>query len=104
MKLKNVLLLIIGTAITGTSSAIFPIEKVDAQLIKPLNRCRSIYNLDFSAPTHQSGQLPAVGTGVKKVSTINFGNPLVSKQFGRYLKGQHLQFDTRHLLLLRKTL
>lgn len=31
----------------------------------------------------------------KKVSKINFGNPLVSKQFGRYLKGQHLQFDTR---------
>ncbi|MEO0842662.1 MAG: hypothetical protein AAF063_27675, partial [Cyanobacteria bacterium J06643_5] len=64
MKFKNILLLILGTAITGTSSAIFPIEKVDAQLIKPLNRCRPIYNIDFSAPTHQNGQLPAVGTGL----------------------------------------
>ncbi|MEO1375236.1 MAG: caspase family protein [Cyanobacteria bacterium J06635_10] len=61
----------------------------------PSKICNPIFNIDFSTPIHKNGKLPAIGKDFRKVSKINFGNPLVSgNESSSYLKGQYLQFDT----------
>ena len=51
-----------------------------------------LYDITFAAPVHQAGQLPAVGNGPSRISSIQFGSPrVVNNQ--PLLSGNCLEFE-----------
>jgi hypothetical protein len=51
-----------------------------------------LYDIDFSSPEHVLDQKPATGTGIKKISKINFGTPTVRATSG-VMTDRPVEFD-----------
>jgi len=51
-----------------------------------------LYDIDFSSPEHVLNQTPTAGTGIKKISGINFGSPTVRATSG-VMTDRPVEFD-----------